>query len=52
MSKGIGHRKEVLRMKEWVIIIFNVGAIIHEIHLLRSSSLGILDFVRADHRNE
>ena len=32
MSKGIGHRKEVLRMKEWVIIIFNVGALIHEIH--------------------
>ena len=52
MLEGIGHRNaEVLHMKEWVIIIFNVGALIHEI-LLRNSSLGMLDFVSAGHRNE
>ena len=52
MLEGIDHRNaEVLHMKKWVIIIFNAGALIHEV-LLRNSSLGILDSVSADHRNE
>ena len=33
MLEEIGHRnREVLHMKEWMIVIFNVEALIHEIH--------------------